>query len=112
MKLLKVRLEIDTMIPETDSSDYYLPKHMKGIIHFLRQAQHLPVHINDKDARFHIPVRLNSHKSTFYYQLMVSSVEEFRAIFASRFVVTFYEEEDEILYAKGITSAHNVLGAV
>lgn len=31
---------------------------------------------------------------------------------SSRFVITFYEEDAERCYAKGITSAHDILGAV
>ena len=111
--MLKVKLEIESLIPETNcSEEYYLPNKLKGTVHFLRQTQNFPVNIHDQQGRFHIPIRLNHHKSFFCFQIFVASVEEFQNILASRFIVTLYEEEDEQLYAKGVTSAHDILGAV
>jgi hypothetical protein len=55
---------------------------------------------------------LNPQKSSFFFSLFINSVEEFQSVMSSRFIITFYEEDDDKLYAKGITSTHDILGAV
>ena len=67
---------------------------MKATVYFLRQSHHFSINIPEKEARFHIPVRINNHKSTFYFETLINSMEEFQDILSSRMVITLYEEED------------------